>query len=70
MKKPNTVERKYWVIKNAKTGCIWKQIYHSFYDANEELRYQTSVLSQGKTAKNWKIEEGTYMGDKDGLDDF
>lgn len=65
----------YWIIKNSKRGKIWKGIYTSKYEAESELRSQTSQMPPDHTAANWKIEEchsrdAPVKNKKDDFDDF
>lgn len=67
MTKKEIVQKPFWVIKNVKKNVIWKQVYLSRIEAEQELKQQ---MSMHPNANGWFIDQCLYYGEKDGLDDF
>lgn len=70
MRKGAIVQKPFWVITNIKRNSIWKGPFVSKDEAESELKLQTSLLHTNMTAKNWIIEERSFWGEEDGLEDF
>lgn len=70
MIKGSVIEKSHWIIKSIKKNAIWKQPYLSKRDAETELQYQKSILKQGQSIGDWKIEERHHLAKSDGMEDF
>lgn len=69
IKKP-TIQKPYWIILNIKRNSIWKDVFLSKPEAENELKYQVSKLQPNQSGKDWVIEERSFWGEEDGLEDF
>lgn len=73
MSKGHSVQKPFWVIKNVKKNSIWRKPFLSRSEAEGELLQQIEMLMPEKREEaktRWMIEECSFWGQSDGLDDF